>query len=782
MKKLLAILVSLFLLVTVIPMGAVSVVAEDAEYAMFPGSVLKVTQGAYGEYNSYSHNGQGGYYQNAFDLGGNSNYRAPFSGTISKIKTSYNAVVLQSDEKVYWANGVYDYMSVTFVHDNDISDLYVGKHINQGEVFYQPGVKDPGGYTTGTHLHMCVNRGKTNDGISIFSGDTRPNEAFFLESSVSIQQTGGYSWKHVTYPAPTPAYTYDPDAAIAYAKNHWNDGVGLCARFVSDCLKAGGFTGAYSGSVTTLVSQLEPYGTKITCSGWSAGAALKATMFNGTLSKGDVIIWQGPNAGHAMLYSGKTDSAGKILVYAHNAPKNEEVAVPDSSFTTVYAIHIPSTSPIIYASITTGTYSIKNNGTGRYLCISEGKDVNKQNVGAGISDGSVAQKFEITPSTTTAGYMMRPLCSASRVINVYGDTVSNGSDVCLWDNTGHDSQRWNFEAVDGGYVIRNVQSPGCVLTVQSNNEVRVQTYTGADSQIWTLENVGCKHTYDNACDTICNTCGVERAVDSHTYDGKVTVAATCGADGVKTYTCSACGDSYTEAIPATGDHIYDDDYDATCNTCGDIREVPEKPPVTPDLPADAPAFVVESTTAREGEEFTIAIRTERNSGIVSFKLNLIYDAAVLELVSVEEKDFVNVSFGPTENNPFVLNWVDALHPNNSTDGVVALVTFRVKEGADLGKTEIALSYDADDVYDQNYNNVAFRVENGYVEIVDYVSGDVNGDGKINNKDLGLLQQYVNGWTVTVSKKAADANGDGKVNNKDLGLLQQYLNGWNVELG
>ena len=229
-------------------------------------------------------------------------------------------------------------------------------------------------------------------------------------------------------------------------------------------------------------------------------------------------------------------------------------------------------------------------------------------------------------------------------------------------------------------------------------------------------------------------------------------------------------------------HKYDDDYDATCNACGAIREVPEKPPVTPDLPADAPAFVVENTTAREGDELTIAIRTERNSGIVSLKLNLIYDAAVLELVSVEEKDFVNMSFGPTENNPFVLNWVDALHPNNSTNGVVALVTFRVKEGAALGKTEVALSYDADDVYDQNFDNVAFRVENGYVEVVDYVSGDVNGDGKINNKDLGLLQQHLNGWTVTVVKKAADANGDGKVNNKDLGLLQQYLNGWNVELG
>lgn len=272
------------------------------------------------------------------------------------------------------------------------------------------------------------------------------------------------------------------------------------------------------------------------------------------------------------------------------------------------------------------------------------------------------------------------------------------------------------------------------------------------------------------------------ATGKHAYSNKVTTAATCGKAGVETYTCSACGDSYTEAIPATGAHTYDDDYDATCNGCGATREVPDKPPVTPDLPADAPAFVVENVTAREGEEFTVAIRTERNSGIVSFKLKLGYDADVLELVSVTEQDFAGMSFSSTANNPFILNWVDAIHPDNTTNGVVALVTFRVKEGAPIGQTEITLSYDAEDVYDQSYDNVAFRVENGTVEIVDYVPGDVNGDGKVNNKDLGVLQQYLNEWDVKVVEKAADTNGDGKVNNKDLGLLQQYLNEWDVELG
>lgn len=36
----------------------------------------------------------------------------------------------------------------------------------------------------------------------------------------------------------------------------------------------------------------------------------------------------------------------------------------------------------------------------------------------------------------------------------------------------------------------------------------------------------------------------------HSYVGKITKAATCISQGIKTYTCKKCGDSYTEYIPA----------------------------------------------------------------------------------------------------------------------------------------------------------------------------------------------------------------------------------------
>lgn len=62
-----------------------------------------------------------------------------------------------------------------------------------------------------------------------------------------------------------------------------------------------------------------------------------------------------------------------------------------------------------------------------------------------------------------------------------------------------------------------------------------------------------------------------------------------------------------------------------------------------------------------------------------------------------------------------------------------------------------------------------------------VYGDVNGDGKVNNRDLGVLQQHLNDYDVKIDLDAADVTHDGKVNNRDLGLLQQYLNDWDVSL-
>ena len=73
-----------------------------------------------------------------------------------------------------------------------------------------------------------------------------------------------------------------------------------------------------------------------------------------------------------------------------------------------------------------------------------------------------------------------------------------------------------------------------------------------------------EHTY---VDGTCSVCGLAQSGSttcSHSYTSEVTTPAGCLTDGVKTYTCSLCGDSYTEVIPYTG-HSYN--Y-GTCMNCG----------------------------------------------------------------------------------------------------------------------------------------------------------------------------------------------------------------------
>ena len=82
--------------------------------------------------------------------------------------------------------------------------------------------------------------------------------------------------------------------------------------------------------------------------------------------------------------------------------------------------------------------------------------------------------------------------------------------------------------------------------------------------------------------------GTRYAIDvhAHAYTEKVTKAATCTENGVRTYTCS-CGDTYTEDIPATG-HSYictetDDSYVYICENCGDTYTEEKLPTVEVNL-------------------------------------------------------------------------------------------------------------------------------------------------------------------------------------------------------
>ena len=198
---------------------------------------------------------------------------------------------------------------------------------------------------------------------------------------------------------------------------------------------------------------------------------------------------------------------------------------------------------------------------------------------------------------------------------------------------------------------------------------------------------------------------------------------------------------------------------------------------------DAPMFRISDASASRGKTFTAEISLENNPGITALSLNVGYPHDVLELKSVAYENLFSSqpTNGRLNADPFILSWCSSSGRDESSDGTLARLTFAVRDDAPDGSCDISLSYDEDNVFNSDFDNVRFRTVNGCVTVRDYISGDVNGDMKVNMKDIALMIAYINKLEDNLCLDAADVTGDGSVNLKDAVLLQQYLNGWEVEL-
>ena len=264
----------------------------------------------------------------------------------------------------------------------------------------------------------------------------------------------------------------------------------------------------------------------------------------------------------------------------------------------------------------------------------------------------------------------------------------------------------------------------------------------------------------NEAYTVCNDCG--RVIDGsdaklplakHNYESKVTKQPTCTDAGVRTYTCSACGDTYTEAIAAIG-HDYKTAVTApTCTEAG-------------------------YTT------YTCACGDNYKSDYVA-ALGHDYKAVV---TAPDCENGGYTTYTCACGDTYKADYMDALgHKEEIIPGKAATCTATgLTDGAKCSvcgealKAQETIPATGEHTYD-NDKDADCNVCGEKREVQTSTPGDINDDGKINNRDLGILQQFLNEWDVTINEDAADVNDDGKINNRDQGLLQQYLNEWDVVL-
>lgn len=161
------------------------------DLALFPANSMRVTQGAYDDYSHMD--------QNALDIQPTGGMAfAPFNAQIVRKDAGEalcNGIWIQSTDKVRYADGSYDYMTVLFMHDDNIDNLTVGQMLTQGEYFYQSGTT---GNSSGAHIHVAVYRGQYNENMHFGSGDVDVEDAFFVMDDTVIHEDYGLSWVYVS--------------------------------------------------------------------------------------------------------------------------------------------------------------------------------------------------------------------------------------------------------------------------------------------------------------------------------------------------------------------------------------------------------------------------------------------------------------------------------------------------------------------------------------------------------------------------------------------------------
>ena len=147
---------------------------------------------------------------------------------------------------------------------------------------------------------------------------------------------------------------------------------------------------------------------------------------------------------------------------------------------------------------------------------------------------------------------------------------------------------------------------------------------------------------------------------------------------------------------------------------------PAKLPVLKANDAQVISITSAATQHGSGQEVLVTVNISKNPGLSSLKLIVSYDATALEAVSAAIDDAVSEGMQANtnidnKNGTVTLNWVNVLGESYFT-GTFATIGFQAKDGSAVGDYSLVLSYDQEDVYNNDYQDVVYELSNGAVSI------------------------------------------------------------------
>ena len=257
------------------------------------------------------------------------------------------------------------------------------------------------------------------------------------------------------------------------------------------------------------------------------------------------------------------------------------------------------------------------------------------------------------------------------------------------------------------------------------------------------------------------------------------------------------GDTTVTTTEATTETSTDAVETTTKDTVTEATTKAETTEATTAAPVDGVNIVVGDATVNNGSTVTVPVKLTGMDSLADYNITLTYDATALTATKVENGDIINDSMATINSNitdgSVKIAGINPADTINADGTVLVNVTFTAnKEGA----APVAITVNTlkgANLAVANYtatNGTVTVVKSGSVETttetttttatttteatteattVDYsAKGDVNKDGKIDEKDAALILKFIQGIkdATFYDEDAADANGDGVVNALD----------------